>query len=158
MQSYAYCAKVVQKNNGKKFTCVGTESLKRLQSLSVIAPALLPLCPGLPPAERSSCLSQGAAAPAASLWAQCRLLLVLCSPVPDPGQCYCCLDLSLPLSALTEWLQPLLMLQPKWRLRGSSRLLTATYWIIVEYIYVEVYARISCNVLVFSTNVVDFYN
>lgn len=34
-----------------------------------------------------------------------------------------------------DWLQPPLVLLPKWRLHSSSRLLTATYWIIVEYVY-----------------------
>lgn len=65
---------------------------------------------------------------------------------------------SLLLLLRAHWLQPLLVLLPKWRLRSSSRLLTATYWIIVEYMYVWAYVDISCNVLVLSINVVDFYN
>lgn len=119
-----------------------------LQFLPVIAPAVHPLCPGFPARGRSPSLNRGGCSSVASFPLQpavasasralglCRgsETLLLSRLLPGLRTCLM-LHRSLSLLVRADWLQPLLVLLPKWRLQSSSRLLTATYWIIVEYIY-----------------------
>lgn len=159
-QSYLCCTRWCRKALGKKKKKIKKDLPARdqqapnaLQFLPVIAAAVRPLCPGFPPPEGSPCPSPGAAAPAPA--APPRSARPGASPLRRPAL----LPLRsrfLPsaraaanasagsvaaspfLSAFTDagWLQPLLVLPPKWRLQSSARLLTATYWVTVEYTYV----------------------
>lgn len=162
MQNYVYCRRWCRKTRKKELPVQEQKASNALQFLPLITPAATPLhwlssperrswfnqggcspvvcCLSLPPvlaaarsALRGSVLWQFCSSPAFSPAPRLWLMLLLAW-----SQTLC-----FPLLSRMGWLQPLLMLLPKWRLQSSSRLLTATYWITVEYIYK--YVKSTCT-------------
>ena len=155
-QNYVCCTRWCRKTTGegkkKNLPVWEPNAPNALQFLPAIGPAVHPLCPGFPPPGRSPRIAGGGcgcgSVPCAGRCPPCARRLreaagsaPACSPAPAPWVTPASArsqPLSFFLLLRAHWLQPLLVVPLKWRRRSSPRLLTATYWIIVEYMCMSV--------------------